>query len=62
MVLNASASLQTTLSGEVHLAERQSLLQERTLNLEKSLIYRAEAERPRVSKRTLQNLDPVKLE
>jgi hypothetical protein len=35
-----STSLQTTLAAEAHLAEGQFLLEEQTLNIEKSLIYR----------------------
>jgi hypothetical protein len=35
-----SASLQTTLAAEMHLAEEQFLL-EQTLNVENSLIYKA---------------------
>jgi hypothetical protein len=34
-----SKSLQTTLAAEAHLAEGQFLLEEQTLNIEKSLIY-----------------------
>jgi hypothetical protein len=39
-VPNMSTSLQTTLAAEAHLAEGQFLLEEQTLNIEKSLIYR----------------------
>jgi hypothetical protein len=42
-VPNMSTSLQTTLAAEAHLAEGQFLLQEQTLNIEKSLIYRTGA-------------------
>jgi hypothetical protein len=35
-------SSQTTLTAEAHLAERQLLLEEQTLNIEKSLMYLAE--------------------
>jgi hypothetical protein len=51
LVLNASTSLQTTLTAETHLrvAEGQFLLEEQTLNIEKSLIYRAGTRRPTVS-------------
>jgi hypothetical protein len=38
---NTSTSLQTTLAADAHLAEGQFLLEEQTLNNEKSLIYRA---------------------
>jgi hypothetical protein len=34
-----SMPLQTTLAAEAHLAEGQFLLEEQTLNIEKSLIY-----------------------
>jgi hypothetical protein len=43
-------TLQTTLAAEAHLAEGQFLLEEQTLNIEKSLIYRAGTRRPTVSK------------
>jgi predicted N-acetyltransferase YhbS len=35
-----ATSLQTTLAAEAHVAEGQFLLEEQTLNTEKSLIYR----------------------
>jgi hypothetical protein len=53
-----STSLQTTLAAEAHLAERQFLLDEQTLNREKSLIYRTGTRRPTVPKTEGQNLDP----
>jgi hypothetical protein len=37
-VTNMSTSLQTILAAEAHLAEGQFLLEEQTLNMEKSLI------------------------
>jgi hypothetical protein len=37
-VPNMSTSLQTTLAAEAHLAEGQFLLEEQTMNIEKSLI------------------------
>jgi hypothetical protein len=52
-----SMSLQTTLAAEAHLAG-QFLLEEQTLNIEKSLIYRTGTRRPTVSKTEGQNLDP----
>jgi hypothetical protein len=59
-VPNMSTSLQTTLAAEAHLAEGQFLLEEQTLNIEKSLIrvYRTGTRRPTVSKTEGQNLDP----
>jgi hypothetical protein len=51
-------SLQTTLAAEAHLAEGQFLLEEQTLNTEKSLIYRTGTRRPTVSKTEGKNLDP----
>jgi hypothetical protein len=53
-----SKSLQTTLAAEAHLAEGQFLLEEQTLNIEKSLIYRTGTRKPTVSKTDGQNLDP----
>jgi hypothetical protein len=53
-----STSLQTTLAAEAHLAEGQFLLEEQTLNIEKSLIYRRGTRRPAVSKTEGQNLYP----
>jgi hypothetical protein len=50
-------SLQTTLAAEAHLAEGQFLLEEQTLNKEKSLMYREETRRPAISKRG-PNLEP----
>jgi hypothetical protein len=41
LVPNISTSLQTTLADEAHIAEGQILLAEPTLDVEKSLIYRA---------------------
>jgi hypothetical protein len=52
---NTSTFLQTTLASEAHLAERQFLLEEQTLNKAKSLMYRER--RPAMSK-TGQNLEP----
>jgi hypothetical protein len=48
---NRSTSLQTTLAAEAHLEDGQLLLEERTLNKEKSAIYRTEPRRPTVSKK-----------
>jgi hypothetical protein len=48
--------LQTALPAEAHLAEGQFLLEEQTR--ENSLMYRAGTERPTVSKRERQNLEP----
>jgi hypothetical protein len=45
-----STSLQTTLAAEARLAEGQFLLEEHTLNIEKSLIYWTGTQRPAVSK------------
>jgi hypothetical protein len=47
----------TTFVAEAHLAEGQVLLEEQTLNNQKSLIYRAELE-DQVSEREGQNLEP----
>jgi hypothetical protein len=55
---NASTSLQATLAADAHLAERQGLLEEQTLNNAKSLIYRAGTRRPTISKTEEQNLKP----
>jgi hypothetical protein len=52
-----STSLQTTLAIEVHLAEGSFLLEEKTMNEAKSLIYRAGTRRPTVSKKERQNLE-----
>jgi hypothetical protein len=49
---------QTTLAAEAHLAERQFLLEEQTLNIDKSLIYREGTRRLTVSKTEGQNLLP----
>jgi hypothetical protein len=38
---STSASLQTTLSAEAYIAEGQPLLEEHTLNKEKTVVYRA---------------------
>jgi hypothetical protein len=51
-------SPQTTLAAEAHLAEGKFLLEEQTLNIEKSLIYRTGTRRTTVSKTEGQNLDP----
>jgi hypothetical protein len=55
---NTSASLQTTFAADAHLAEGQFLLAEQTLNIAKSLIYRAGTRRPTISKMEGQNLKP----
>jgi hypothetical protein len=55
--MSTTTSLQT-LAAEAHLAEGQFLLEEQTLNIEKSLIYRTGTRRPTVSKTEGQNLDP----
>jgi hypothetical protein len=55
---NTSTSLQTTLAADAHLAEGQFLLEEQTLNIAKSLIYRARNRRPTISKTEGQNLKP----
>jgi hypothetical protein len=58
VVPNTSASVQTTLPVEAHLAEGgQCLLEEQTLNKAKSLIYLAGTRRL-VSKTKGQNLEP----
>jgi hypothetical protein len=44
-----STFLQTTLAAEEHLAEGQFILEEQTLSIEKSLIYRRGTRRPTVS-------------
>jgi hypothetical protein len=49
-VPNKSTSLKRTLAADAHLAEGQFLLEEQTLNIEKSLIYRTGTRRPTVSK------------
>jgi hypothetical protein len=41
LATNTSASLQTTLAADAHLAEGQFLREQQTLNNAKSLIYRA---------------------
>jgi hypothetical protein len=52
-------SLQTTLAAEVHLAERQFLLQKQIPNTEKSLKgYHAATQRTTISKREGQKLEP----
>jgi hypothetical protein len=48
----------SNLAAELHIAKRQFLLKEKTLNKENSLIYRAGTQRPIVSKREGQNLEP----
>jgi hypothetical protein len=58
LVLNTSTSPQTTLAADAHLAERQFLHEEQTLNNAKSLIYRAGTRRPIISKTEGQNLEP----
>jgi hypothetical protein len=50
--------LATTLAADAHLAERQFLLEEQTLNIAKSLVYRAGSRRPAISKTEGQNLTP----
>jgi hypothetical protein len=40
----------STLAAEAHLAEGQFLLEEQTLNIEKSLIYQTGTRRPKVAK------------
>jgi hypothetical protein len=55
---NTSTSLQTTLAADAHLAERQLLHEEQTLNKAKSLIYRAGTQIPTISKTEGQNLKP----
>jgi hypothetical protein len=52
-----SASLQTTLATEIHLAKGQCLLEEPTLKRENNLIYRAGTRRPTVSETEGQNLE-----
>jgi hypothetical protein len=47
---NTSASLQTALSSEAHLAEGKVLLEKHILNTGKSVMYRAGIPRPKVSK------------
>jgi hypothetical protein len=56
-----STSLQTTLDAEAYLPEGQFLLEEQTLNIEKSLIYRTGTRRPTVSKTEGQNLIITKI-
>jgi hypothetical protein len=60
MVLNTSEFMfiQTTLATAAHLAGGQCLLEEQTLNIEKSAIYRVGTRRRTVSKREEQNLEP----
>jgi hypothetical protein len=55
LVPNTSASLQTTLAADAHLAEGQFLDEEQTLNNAKSLIYRAGTRRQTISKTEGQN-------
>jgi hypothetical protein len=45
------------LAGDVHLREGQLLLQEKTLNTEKSLIYQERTERRKVSRTQGQNVE-----
>jgi hypothetical protein len=58
-VLNTSMSVQTTLAAEAHLIEGQFLLEEQSVNTEKSLIRREVIRRPTVSKIEGQNLEPL---
>jgi hypothetical protein len=55
-------SLQTTLAADAHLAKGQFLLEEQTLNKEKSPMYRAGTRRPTLSKTEGQNLEQGKIE
>jgi hypothetical protein len=50
-------SIQTTPAAEAHLRGQQILLEEQTLDIEKSLIYRVGTRRPTVSKIEGQNLE-----
>jgi hypothetical protein len=58
LVPNTSTPLGKTSGTEVHLAEGQCLLEEQTLNVELSAIYRAGTRRPTFSRRGL-NLDKI---
>jgi hypothetical protein len=58
LVPNTSASLQTTLAADAHLAEGQFVHEGQTLNNAKSLIYRAGTRRPAISKTEGQILKP----
>jgi hypothetical protein len=48
----------STFAADAHLAEGQFVLEEQTLNIAKSLIYRAGTRRPTISKTEGQNLTP----
>jgi hypothetical protein len=50
--------LTNSITAEAHLAERQFLLEEQTLNIENSVVYRARSRRPTVSRQEGQNLEP----
>jgi hypothetical protein len=52
-------SLQTTSAVEIHLAEEQHFLEQQTLTIEKSLIYRAVTRKLKVPKTEGQNLEPL---
>jgi hypothetical protein len=55
-------SLQKTSAGEVHLADRKFLIEERILNTEKCLNCRAETQRPTFYKTEGQNYSQNKFE
>jgi hypothetical protein len=59
---NTLATLQTTSTAGAHLAYKQFLLEEQTLNkAEKSLMYQAGNQRPTVSNGERQNLEPKRI-
>jgi hypothetical protein len=58
LISNKPTFLQAAPAGEVRLTDGQFLLQEKTLNKERSLIYRAGIRRPTISKTEGLNLEP----